>query len=99
MNIKQSHKYSGQKSSTTNSFSHQTAGDKDDVDVILESTAISVDIGGHHREIGDLCAQIEDNSGFFVAAVLSMVFVLLLNTWCSLRSYIQEKKLLSYIAT
>ena len=45
-------------------MSHQTASDKDDVDVILESTAISVDFGGHHREIGDLCAQIEDNSGF-----------------------------------
>ena len=45
-------------------MSHQTASDKYDVDVILESTAISVDFGGHHREIGDLCTQIEDNSGF-----------------------------------
>ena len=45
-------------------MSHQTASDKDDVDVILESTAISVDIGGHHGEIGDLCTQIGDNSGF-----------------------------------
>ena len=45
-------------------MSHQTASDKYDVDVILESTAISVDFGGHHREIGDLCTQIGDNSGF-----------------------------------